>query len=75
MVRILLSGMVSFALAVALGKPLIAELKRRGLGKNIRADGPASHSAKTGTPTMGGLMILGPVVVLTVTTNLAGRQS
>ena len=75
MVGVLLSGMVSFALAVALGKPLIAELRRRGLGKNIRVDGPASHSAKTGTPTMGGLMILGPVVVLTVTTNLAGRQS
>ena len=75
MVEILLSGVASFVLALLLGKPLIAELRKRGVGKNIRLDGPASHSAKVGTPTMGGLMILGPIVVLTVATNLLGRRS
>lgn len=75
MVQLLLSGIVSFLCTLALGKPLIAELKRRGVGKNIRLDGPASHSVKVGTPTMGGLMILAPVVLLTAATNLSGRQS
>lgn len=75
MLQILLSGIASFLLALALGRPIIGELRRRGIGKNVRMDGPASHSVKMGTPTMGGLMILGPVVLLTVATNLAGRRS
>lgn len=32
--------------------------KRYGLGKAIRAEGPAGHAAKTGTPTMGGIAFL-----------------
>ena len=41
------------------GKPLINLLRRKqGKGQPIREDGPASHFAKAGTPTMGGLLIL-----------------
>ncbi|MCF8486437.1 MAG: phospho-N-acetylmuramoyl-pentapeptide-transferase [Rhodobacteraceae bacterium] len=41
------------------GRPLINILRRRqGKGQPIRDDGPASHFAKAGTPTMGGLLIL-----------------
>ena len=54
MVYALTLGTVSFLLAVVWGRPLIDLLKRRGIGKQIRVEGPDSHQYKTGTPTMGG---------------------
>ncbi|MEM8823436.1 MAG: phospho-N-acetylmuramoyl-pentapeptide-transferase [Pseudomonadota bacterium] len=49
------------------GKPLINLLRRRqGRGQPIRSDGPESHFAKAGTPTMGGVLILGAVTVATL---------
>ncbi len=66
---------VSFLLAVIWGKPLINELKRRRLGKQIRIEGPNTHLIKTGTPTMGGIMILVPVFVVTVVLNFANLLS
>ena len=44
------------------GRPLINLLRRRqSNGQPIRDDGPESHFAKAGTPTMGGVLILGAV--------------
>ncbi|MGR3435993.1 MAG: phospho-N-acetylmuramoyl-pentapeptide-transferase [Shimia sp.] len=49
------------------GKPLIDLLRRRqGKGQPIRSDGPESHFSKAGTPTMGGALILGALVVSTL---------
>jgi len=50
------------------GKPLINLLKRKqGKGQPIRQDGPQSHILeKSGTPTMGGVLILGAVIVSTL---------
>ena len=50
------------------GRPLIALLrKRQGRGQPIREDGPASHlQTKAGTPTMGGVLILGALLVSTL---------
>jgi len=49
------------------GQPLINLLRRRqGKGQPIRDDGPASHFAKAGTPTMGGLLILSALVFSTL---------
>ncbi|MEO0485907.1 MAG: phospho-N-acetylmuramoyl-pentapeptide-transferase [Pseudomonadota bacterium] len=49
------------------GQPLINLLrKRQGRGQPIRDDGPESHFAKAGTPTMGGALILGALIVSTV---------
>lgn len=46
------------------GPVMIGALRlRQGKGQPIRADGPESHFAKAGTPTMGGLMILSAVIV------------
>jgi phospho-N-acetylmuramoyl-pentapeptide-transferase len=75
MAQSLLCGVGAFVLAVLLGRPLINLLRRHRIGKTIRLDGPATHQVKVGTPTMGGLMMLGPVLLLTVLTNLAGRAS
>jgi phospho-N-acetylmuramoyl-pentapeptide-transferase len=49
------------------GKPLINLLRRRqGKGQPIREDGPETHFAKAGTPTMGGLLILSALVFSTL---------
>ncbi|WP_444464826.1 phospho-N-acetylmuramoyl-pentapeptide-transferase [Rhodobacter capsulatus] len=49
------------------GRPLINMLRRKqGKGQPIRDDGPATHFAKAGTPTMGGLLILSALLVSTL---------
>ncbi|OAN73625.1 phospho-N-acetylmuramoyl-pentapeptide-transferase [Sulfitobacter sp. EhC04] len=49
------------------GRPLIAVLRRRqGKGQPIRDDGPAGHFVKAGTPTMGGLLIVGALLTSTL---------
>jgi phospho-N-acetylmuramoyl-pentapeptide-transferase len=49
------------------GKPLINLLRRRqGKGQPIRTDGPQTHFAKAGTPTMGGLLILSALLFSTL---------
>jgi len=63
-----LSGL-AFILAVIWGNPLLRVLKHFKIGKMIRVEGPESHITKMGTPTMGGLMILIPVAVLSILLN------
>jgi phospho-N-acetylmuramoyl-pentapeptide-transferase len=50
-------------LAFAAGPWIIERLRRGGVGQVIRAEGPASHQEKRGTPTMGGLIIILATVV------------
>ena len=53
----------SAAIVFLFGPAIIAALRlRQGKGQPIRADGPQTHFAKAGTPTMGGLMILAGIV-------------
>jgi phospho-N-acetylmuramoyl-pentapeptide-transferase len=63
-------GTLSFFLAVIWGAPLIRWLRDHRIGKQIRVEGPSSHQIKMGTPTMGGLMVLIPVIVITVVLNI-----
>jgi phospho-N-acetylmuramoyl-pentapeptide-transferase len=63
MVSLLLSGGVALLVAL-IGTPvLIASLKARGIGQQIREDGPRGHVTKAGTPTMGGLVIVTAAVL------------
>jgi phospho-N-acetylmuramoyl-pentapeptide-transferase len=66
---------LSFVVTVIVGRPMITALRQRGVGKKIRLEGPESHLSKTGTPTMGGLMITLTVVVITLIFNTYGRLS
>jgi phospho-N-acetylmuramoyl-pentapeptide-transferase len=67
---ITLSGL-SFMLAIIWGGPLLRVLKHFKLGKQIRVEEPDRHLIKMGTPTMGGLMIIMPVAMLTLLLNAA----
>ncbi len=53
-------------LAFVIGPPIIARLRARRIGQIIRAEGPASHQGKRGTPTMGGLIILLAAIIPTL---------
>lgn len=66
---------ISFLLAVVWGRPLINELRRRGIGKKIHIEEPGGHQVKTGTPTIGGILFLVPVFLITVVLNLANLLS
>jgi phospho-N-acetylmuramoyl-pentapeptide-transferase len=50
-------------IAFAAGPAVIRFLRRHQLGQTVRTDGPQTHLAKEGTPTMGGLLILMAVLV------------
>ena len=60
---IILPILISFAISAALGPVVIPLLRRLKFGQTERDDGPKSHLKKTGTPTMGGLMILAGVIL------------
>ena len=69
-------GGIAFLLSVIWGRPLIRILKMLEIGDQIRIELRERHMTKMGTPTMGGLMILVPVVLITLVlnvVNLVGR--
>lgn len=51
--------LLAFALVVILMPPYIRLLRYLGFGKQIRLEGPESHLVKEGTPTLGGLLVIG----------------
>jgi len=62
-------GGFTFLMAAIWGGPLVELMRRMGLGKQIRIDGPSSHMAKTGTPAMGGILIVGSIVLVSIMVN------
>ena len=63
MVSVLIAGLIAMVAAVVIGPKFIEQLRARNLGQQIRAEGPASHVVKQGTPTMGGLLIVASAII------------
>ncbi|OGO65917.1 MAG: phospho-N-acetylmuramoyl-pentapeptide-transferase [Chloroflexi bacterium RBG_19FT_COMBO_50_10] len=61
----------SFILTVIWGEPLLRVLRYLKIGESIRIDGPQGHISKLGTPTMGGVLFILPVLLITVLMNAA----
>jgi phospho-N-acetylmuramoyl-pentapeptide-transferase len=61
----------SFMLTIIWGEPLLRVLRHFKIGDQIRVEGPQRHFTKMGTPTMGGVLIILPVALLTVLLNAA----
>jgi phospho-N-acetylmuramoyl-pentapeptide-transferase len=61
--KLLSATLVALVIGMVAGPRFIRWLSRRGIGQNIRECGPESHSAKQGTPTMGGVLLLVAAVV------------
>lgn len=68
-------GTVSFFVAVIWGSPMIRLLRKWRIGKQIRVELPSSHRTKMGTPTMGGVIFLVPVMLIAVVMNFANFLS
>jgi phospho-N-acetylmuramoyl-pentapeptide-transferase len=64
-------AMFSFVMTVIWGPPLLRMLRHFRIGKLIRVDEPGHHNVKMGTPTMGGVLFILPVLLLTGLLNAA----
>jgi len=54
----------TFLLGLVLGAPYIDLMRRLRMGKQIRREGPQSHYAKAGTPTLGGVLFIAVVAIV-----------
>jgi len=61
--RGILSATTALAISMLVGPAMIRRLDRLQIGQSVRTDGPQSHLSKSGTPTMGGALILVAIVV------------
>ncbi len=64
--RTILGVLTSLFIALLVGPYLIRRLSEYQIGQNVRLEGPKSHLEKSGTPTMGGLLILVSIAVSTI---------
>ena len=62
-------SLIGFVMTVIWGGPFIRMLKHFKIGKLIRLEGPQRHMTKMGTPTMGGLMFIIPVLFISILLN------
>ena len=65
MLRASVAFMIAFLFMLIFGKPFIAWLKKKKYGDTAREEGPKSHFDKSGTPTMGGILIIGAILFAT----------
>lgn len=63
---VVLPVIIAFFISAVLGPVVIPFLRRLKVGQTVRDEGPQSHIKKNGTPTMGGILILGAVVVTSI---------
>ncbi|MBS0328203.1 MAG: phospho-N-acetylmuramoyl-pentapeptide-transferase [Proteobacteria bacterium] len=64
--RAVLATMTALVISFVIGPRMIAWLSRMKIGQAVRDDGPQTHLAKAGTPTMGGALILVSIVITTL---------
>ena len=60
------ASLTAFVFTLALGPWVIRRLRRLQIGQVVRSEGPKTHRPKAGTPTMGGLLILGAAITPTL---------
>ncbi|PHQ81536.1 MAG: phospho-N-acetylmuramoyl-pentapeptide-transferase [Coxiella sp. (in: Bacteria)] len=61
--RSIVAALTAFLISILLGPTLIRKLKKLQIGQSVRDDGPQSHLVKSGTPTMGGILILFSIAI------------
>jgi len=57
------AALTTLLICFLFGGKIIEALTRLKIGQSIRSDGPATHLVKSGTPTMGGIFIIGSVII------------
>ena len=64
--RGILGVLTALVMSLWLGPKMIRMLRRMQIGQSVRTDGPQSHLSKSGTPTMGGALILASISISTL---------
>jgi phospho-N-acetylmuramoyl-pentapeptide-transferase len=64
--RSIMAAITALLIALLVGPSMIRRLTQLKIGQTVRDDGPQSHLAKTGTPTMGGILILVAITLSTL---------
>ena len=67
--NITITMFIAFAIVVAMGPVFLPMLRRFKFGQTVRDDGPQSHLAKNGTPTMGGVMFIIAIIIAALVRN------
>jgi len=60
------ASITALLISLLFGRKLIEALRKWNIGQQIREEGPQAHMAKRGTPTMGGVLIIGSVIISTL---------
>ena len=60
------ASLTAFVVSLVFGPVVIKWLRALQIKQVVRADGPATHSTKAGTPTMGGLLVLSAALIPTL---------
>ncbi len=64
--RAIMGALTALVISLVMGPRMIRRLSTRQIGQTVRMDGPKSHLPKTGTPTMGGVLILVAILISTL---------
>ena len=64
--RGILAAMTALAIALLIGPHMISALSRYQVGQQVRTDGPQTHLRKSGTPTMGGGLMIAAICIATL---------
>ncbi len=72
--QIIYTIIIGFFVTLILGPLIIPFLKRLKVGQTVREEGPKSHLQKTGTPTIGGIIIIASILVTSFTAGLINRD-
>ncbi len=75
MIPILVAAAVSFIFVLVTTPVAIRVLRRRSIGQYVREDGPKAHFVKRGTPTMGGVVIIGGTLTAYVVSHFVGQMT
>lgn len=67
--RLIFTILIAAFLGIILGPIIIPVLKELKFGQNVRSDGPSTHLKKSGTPQMGGIIIIISIIISTVLMN------
>lgn len=72
--QLIITIALSFIITLVLGIIIIPFLRRLKVGQSIRAEGPESHYSKSGTPTMGGIIMIAAILITTLTSGRLNRD-
>ncbi|AOT68464.1 phospho-N-acetylmuramoyl-pentapeptide-transferase [Geosporobacter ferrireducens] len=72
--QLIVTIVISFFITLILGPIVIPILHRLKVGQSIRDEGPKSHMTKSGTPTMGGLIMIAAILITAITSGLVNKD-